>query len=133
MKWLRNRSGDRSEDRGAAAVEFALVLPVLILLVLGMMEFSRVYNAQISLTNAAREGARSMAIHHDPALARSAASAAAPSVVPAVSSANVTVSPTTCAVGTAVTVTIHYNVALFSGFFGATLPLTGKGVMQCGG
>src|SRR5579875_3070119 len=38
-------------DRGAAAVEFALLLPVLLLIVFGL-------NAQITLTQAAREGAR---------------------------------------------------------------------------
>ena len=54
-------------ERGAAAVEFALILPVLLLLVLGLIEFGRVYNVQISLTNAAREGARTMAIQNSPA------------------------------------------------------------------
>jgi hypothetical protein len=32
-----------------------------------------------------------------------------------------------------VTVTISYTADLLTGFFGATLPLTGKGVMLCGG
>lgn len=124
---------DRRGERGAAAVEFALVLPVLILLVLGVIEFSRVYNVQISLSNAAREGARTMAIHNDPLQAKTAASLAAPSVSgPALTTANVTVSPSDCTAGST-TVTIHYNVQLMTGFFGLTLPLTGKGVMLCGG
>ena len=120
-------------DRGAAAVEFALVLPLLLLLVLGMIEFSRVYNVQISLSNAAREGARTMAIHNDTARAKTAASLAAPSVNPAVTTGDVTVSPADCATGSAVTVTIDYEVDLLTGYFGVKLPLTGKGVMQCGG
>jgi len=45
-------------DRGAAAVEFALLLPVLLLLVFGIIDFGRALNAQITLTQAAREGAR---------------------------------------------------------------------------
>ena len=122
-----------TSDRGAAAVEFALVLPLLLLLVLGVIEFSRVYNVQISLSNAAREGARTMAIHNDPARAKTAASLAAPSVNPALTTGDVTVSPAACAAGSAVTVTIDYEVDLLTGYFGVTLPLTGKGVMQCGG
>ena len=44
---------ERSE-RGAVAVEFALLAPVLILLLFGITEFGRAYNVQISLSNAAR-------------------------------------------------------------------------------
>lgn len=123
-----------THERGAAAVEFALVLPVLILLVLGVIEFSRVYNVQISLSNAAREGARTMAIQNDPVGAKLAASLAAPSVSnPALAPGNVTVSPANCAAGSTATVTINYDVQLLTGYFGLTLPLTGKGAMLCGG
>jgi Flp pilus assembly protein TadG len=45
-------------ERGAAAVEFALVLPVLVLLVFGIVQFSLVYNRVQGLHAAAREGAR---------------------------------------------------------------------------
>jgi len=46
------------DEHGAAAVEFALVLPILILLVFGIVQFSIMYNAQQGLHAAAREGAR---------------------------------------------------------------------------
>jgi Flp pilus assembly protein TadG len=46
------------QERGAAAAEFAIILPVLILLLFGMVEFGMLlYNKQV-LTNASREGAR---------------------------------------------------------------------------
>ena len=127
------RRSDR--ERGAAAVEFALVLPVLVLMLLGLIEFSILFNTQISLTNAAREGARSMAIHNNPATAKADAIAAAPSIInPKLVTANVAVNPPiTCASGAKVTVTITYPAPLLTGFFGATLPLAGKGVMLCGG
>jgi hypothetical protein len=48
----------RRRDGGAAAVETALVLPILLLIVFGIIDFGRMLNAQISLTEAAREGAR---------------------------------------------------------------------------
>lgn len=47
-----------SGEMGAAAIEFALVLPILVLLVCGIIEFGLLfYNKQI-ITNASREGAR---------------------------------------------------------------------------
>src|SRR5215469_8933308 len=45
-------------DRGAAAVEFALLLPVLLFILFGIIDFGRALNAQITITQAAREGAR---------------------------------------------------------------------------
>jgi len=52
----------RHRDRGAAAVEFALVLPMLLLIIFGLIDFGRMLNAQITLTEAAREGARANAL-----------------------------------------------------------------------
>lgn len=54
----RTRSGALRSDRGAAAVEFALIVPVLILLLIGTVSTGLAYNDHISLSNAAREGAR---------------------------------------------------------------------------
>jgi hypothetical protein len=45
-------------DRGAAAVEFAIVSLMLLSLLLGIIEFGFIFQAQIAITNAAREGAR---------------------------------------------------------------------------
>jgi len=46
------------DQNGATAVEFALILPLLVLLLFGIIEFGLIlYNKQI-ITNAAREGAR---------------------------------------------------------------------------
>lgn len=46
------------DDRGASAVEFALVVPFLILLIIGMVNFGAVLSQQLSLGNAARQAAR---------------------------------------------------------------------------
>lgn len=48
----------RKRRRGASVVEFALVAPVFILLVFGMVELGRMVMVQQLLTNASREGAR---------------------------------------------------------------------------
>jgi Flp pilus assembly protein TadG len=42
---------------GQSLVELALILPVLIILMLGAVDFGRVYFAHVSVTNAARNGA----------------------------------------------------------------------------
>jgi Flp pilus assembly protein TadG len=55
---LDHPAAGRPARAGAAAVEFAVVVPVLILIVFGMIEFSRVMMVEQILTNAAREGAR---------------------------------------------------------------------------
>jgi uncharacterized protein (UPF0333 family) len=44
-----------------ALVEFALVLPLLLLLILGAMDFGRMFYTKMILTNAAREGANYLA------------------------------------------------------------------------
>ena len=120
-------------ESGAAAVEFALILPVLVLMIVGMIEFSRLYNVQISLSNAAREGARVMAIYNNSGQAKSAAVAAAPGLNPVLTTGEVAVSPTTCAYGQTVTVTITHTVPFITDYFGVSIPITGKGVMLCGG
>ena len=54
-----------TNQRGAAAVEFAIVLPILLLLFAGVTEFGIMYYNKQVLTNASREGARAGV---DPAL-----------------------------------------------------------------
>jgi Flp pilus assembly protein TadG len=120
-------------DRGAAAVEFALVLPILLAMLVGIMEFGHYYNAQLTLTNAAREGARSMAITKVVDTAKSHAQAAAGSLTPAPTIGNITVSPSTCSAGATVTTTVKYYVPAFTGLYGPGLTLTGKAAMRCGG
>lgn len=53
---LRRNGGKRI--RGQSLVEFALLLPVFLLLVMGVIDFARAYGVLQVVTNAAREGAR---------------------------------------------------------------------------
>lgn len=59
----------RSDERGAAAVEFALVVPLLLAIVIGIVEFGMAYNYQTQLNNAAMAGARHYSLHHNKAQA----------------------------------------------------------------
>jgi Flp pilus assembly protein TadG len=119
-------------EHGAAAVEFALLLPLLLLLVLGTIEFGRVYNVQITLTNAAREGVRVMAIGNDPVAAKDAAKNAAASVSTTITDSDIVLSTEVCSTGAQVSLTINYNLSTITGIAGP-FPLAGKGVMLCGG
>lgn len=57
----RSRLEARSE-RGQAMVEFALVLPILLVLVLGIIQFGILFNNYVTLTDAVRAGARQAAV-----------------------------------------------------------------------
>jgi Flp pilus assembly protein TadG len=123
-------------DRGAAAVEFALVVPVLLLLVFGIAEFGRAYNIQTTLSGAAREGARTMALQNDAGAASAATVDAARPIT--LSTDQVSVSPSSCPVtnttaADTVRVTVTYQMAYLTSLFGGSLRLTGTGVMRCNG
>ncbi len=65
-----------SRDEGSAVVEFALVVPLVILVLLAAVEVALVARTQLEVVNAAREGAREAATSPDPARAVAAARAA---------------------------------------------------------
>lgn len=52
----------RESRRGQALVEFALVLPILLIMILGVVEFARAWNTQQVLTDAARESLRNSVV-----------------------------------------------------------------------
>jgi Flp pilus assembly protein TadG len=142
-----------SDDSGASAVEFALILPLFLLLVLGMVDFGRAYNMQLALTEAAREGVRPIALREPGANATTATRAAIPAGSGIVAS-TVGVSAVTCPSGAlsapvpnaSVTATKSFtfitpglgalaNLAKRAGgsTLGGSFTLTGQGVMRCGG
>lgn len=62
----QHNQGVFSSPRGLAAVEFALVLPVLLLVLFGIINFGALMYDQAVVTNAAREGARWASIRTTP-------------------------------------------------------------------
>jgi Flp pilus assembly protein TadG len=52
-----------TSTEGVALVEFALVVPVLLLLLVGILDTGRVVNAYVTISNASREGARYAALN----------------------------------------------------------------------
>jgi Flp pilus assembly protein TadG len=124
-------------ERGAAAVEFAFIVPLLIVLVIGIAEFGRAFQVQGTLSAAAREGVRIMALQNDPVGARTAVRTASTSLAPAITDAEIAISPAACPTvqtgSTSVRLTIRYPMPFLTGFFGSGLTLTGTGVMRCNG
>ena len=134
-------------DRGAAAVELALVLPVLLLLLLGIIGFGRAWSWQIALTQAAREGVRVAALGMDSPTPAARVQEAARPDLPATQPIAVTVAdacpavpgPTTPPVTVTATTTYEWMPALdeMMGLVGAppigSVTLTGVGRMRCGG
>ena len=60
--WWRAAMHTVLDRRGGIAIEFALVAPVLLIILLGIIQFGYAFFVQISMTNAAREGARQLAV-----------------------------------------------------------------------
>jgi len=133
--------GRTARDRGSVAVEFALVVPVLLLIVFGIIDFGRALNAQIVLTGAAREGVRLAALGDTNAAVQAAVTAAAPDLsgvtATVVQNCPLGAGPTTNA-----TVDVSYNFSFITpigavasliggGSLGAPLVLTAQGVMPC--
>jgi septal ring-binding cell division protein DamX len=122
----------RQSDRGSSVVEFAFILPILLLLILGITEFGRAYYAQTTLSNAARDAVREMAIHNvrQDALDRALDSASSLKIT----ESEVSVAPIDCSPPSGplpvATVLITHKIDLI--FFGE-LTLSGKGTMRCGG
>jgi Flp pilus assembly protein TadG len=127
-------------DGGAAAVEFALLLPVLLLIVFGIIDFGRALNAQITLTQAAREGARLAAVGQPTGVVAARTQAAATTLT------GVTVTVTPCpsgsGLGTNAVVKASYRfsfitpVGAIAGLLGGAgignpLTLSAQGEMPC--
>ena len=127
---LRRRM--RSE-RGAAAVEFALVVPILIVLVFGIAEFGRAFFIQSTISGAAREGVRRIALADSSDPTGTAAATAALGGITATLNPGAACPDPSVDPSPNTTFTITYQFTSVTGLFGSSITLTGKGVMRCNG
>lgn len=63
---LRRRAAGGGNERGVALVEFALVLPLLLTLAIGVVDFGRAFNYWIDQTHLANEAARWAVVNYNP-------------------------------------------------------------------
>ena len=128
-----NRGVKKKRNRGQAIVEFALVLPIFLLLVLGSMEFGLVFHQYQIVTSASREGARVATLGGTDAEVVAAVKAAASTINSGALST--TISPATRVRGNSVTVTVTNPVPIQTPLIAQFItpnpyPVTGKTVMR---
>jgi Flp pilus assembly protein TadG len=121
-----------SNSRGQALVEFALVIPIFLLLVLGMMDMGIVLNQYLVVAEAAREGVRSAALGSSDTISIAVAKSAAATIDQG--NLQVSVLPAVKVRGASVTVTVSNPVKivtpLISAFFPANFQVQGVAVMR---
>ena len=137
----RRPAASEPRERGSVAVEFALLLPILLLLVFGVVDVGRAISAQITLTQAAREGARLAALGQPSSTVVSRAQAAATGLSPVTVTVTSTC-PVNAGAGVDAVVQASYAfsfvtpvgaiAAMFGGAsYGSSLTLTAQGEMPC--
>jgi Flp pilus assembly protein TadG len=111
--WKRARRRRLTGTVGQATVEFALALPIVLVVILGMTQVGVAIRNELAVELAAREGARAASVSAHPAGAASAAATAA---------VDLPISIVTQVSGDRVTVTVTYvdptNVAVIGPFLG---------------
>jgi Flp pilus assembly protein TadG len=110
-------------QNGQSLVEFALVLPLLVLLLFGIMDFGRIFHAYLTIDHAGREAARAASIGKDNTTVKSTAVNGATGLALTVGQVGVT--PATRTSGTDVTVTIIYPITFLTPVIGSIVgPIT---------
>lgn len=122
------------DRRGQGSVELALVLPILLLILMAIVDFGRMFHGYLAVTAAAREGARQAAIGAlDSQVISTAISAAAP-LSPADLTVTIAPETTTRYSGTPITVQVKYNLELLTPVLRPFLPnpyvVAGQAVMK---
>jgi Flp pilus assembly protein TadG len=128
---MRHPPDASTSERGTAAVEFALVLPLILVVALALVQAGLLVRDRLLVEAAARAGARVAAVQDDPSAIRSAALAAAPSlddgaVALAVTRAGVRGEPVTVSLGYAAPVRVPFVAWLFGDSVGMSTSTTAR-------
>ena len=124
------RTGTEQRDAGAVAVEFALILPLFLAVLLGSLGFGRAMHTQLQLSNAAQEGARVLVFRSGATTAMASSAVDAAESLPG--APTVSVSGTCTSFGN-VTVTASRPVTFDFVLGSFTRTITGTAVLRCGG
>ena len=121
------------KKRGQAIVEFALILPVFILILLGIMEFGLVFHQYLVVTAASREGARVAALGGTDAETRTIVNSSAASIN--TGQLTTTITPTNRVKGQTVSVQVTNPVTIRAPLIAQAFPqnpfpVTGTTIMR---
>ena len=107
---IRRRRNPIRTEKGQALVEFSIILPILLLVLLGIVQLGLVYNNWVTLTDAVRAGARKAAVSRTDANRNSDVTAAVKTAATDLNASKLTVdTPTsTWQPGDTVKVCAHY-------------------------
>ena len=102
------RKRRRTRQLGQSLAEFAIVVPIFLIVVFGVVDFSLGLRAWLTITNASREGARVLVLGQTCAQVTNQTKTVAASLNPPVT---VTITPSTCTgvTGDAMSVTVTYK------------------------
>jgi Flp pilus assembly protein TadG len=125
------RFSKHNNERGAAAVELALLMPILLLILVGIVEFGRGYHAKLTLTHAAREGARALAVGDDVADVRDVIE----SSIDGLDAGSLTIHGlASCTPGGTATISLDYDLDYSIPFWSeGSWDVDATGSMRCGG
>lgn len=125
-----------TDDRGQEAVEFALLFPVMMLLIMGLIEFGALFGSYIMVTSGAREGVRLAAVRATDTDITNRVRAATGGLDQARLTVDIVNSIDDGGVpGQTVSVSVTYNAPLWTpllagAFGGGSIPLADVGVMR---
>jgi Flp pilus assembly protein TadG len=127
----------RRSESGASAVEFALLLPLLMMILFGIIEFGMALYRQAILTNASREGARLGIVQSVPAITTGQINAAidnylTPAGIPPGNVSRTIVAGGVTGTPVQVTLTLPYTYSVLPGLtsIAPTIILTAQTVMR---
>lgn len=127
MKSLKNQ-------KGQALVEFALILPILLLVVMGILQFGMMLNSYLAISNAAREGARAGIVGSSDTDIQNLIISTSPSLDPQDLTVAITPDQNNRNSGDTLTVKVTYNytltVPIISSLFNNVVVLSGETSMR---
>ena len=121
-------------QKGQALVEFAIILPIIMLLIMGIFQFGMMLNAYITIENASREGARAGIIGSSDAEIETLIISTSPSLEPERLTVTITPDETRRIAGNTLTVKVTYDykltVPIISNLFNKVIVLNGQTSMR---
>ena len=121
-------------QKGQALVEFAIILPILLILVMGILQFGMMLNSYLTIENASREGARTGIIGSSDAEIQNLIISTSPSLDPKNLIVSITPTETNRKSGDTLIVKVTYNynliVPIISSLFNNVVVLNGQTSMR---